>query len=226
MRLETERLDFYFDFADPVAYAISTQVDGWARDAGLGVRWVAISAATEVRRVSDERAEAGQALASAFGYPLFPRFETDSRPASRILSLADPGHRAQLTMRLFQAWYATDLPPYSDDLLDGLSRDCSIDRGAMQTAVLNHDHPADSSIADEVARVFASGASSFPAIVLPTGAIISFGDLDTDDPVADVDRRAQGQAFVITTSTRPARCYLPPSGGPESFCRWCSCERG
>src|SRR5262249_47687863 len=104
MQIETERLYFYFDFADPVAYAISTQLEGWTRSIGIGVHWVALPSAERSGRIPEAQAKVGQALANAYAYPLFPRFETNSRPACRILALTGSADRAQLTMRLFQAW--------------------------------------------------------------------------------------------------------------------------
>ena len=226
MQIVTESLDYYFDFADPVAYAISTQIEGWARKLGLGVRWFAVPFMAATTPILEVRAKAGQELASAYDFPLFPRFETDSRPACRILNLTDPAHRAQLTMRLFQAWYATDLPPYSDLLLDGLARDCFVDREAMRSAVLDEQHGADSSLADGAARVLAAGASSFPAIIFPSGAVLEFGDLGAEGAATDVAQRTSEHGLNADSSTRPARCYLPMGDGPETFCRWGSCKRG
>lgn len=226
MQTAKQRLDFYFDFADPISYAISTQIGGWAEKSGFEVAWFAIPWEKERPADSQRRARAARALTTAYGYPLFPRFETDSRAACRILAITDFANREQMTMRFFQAWYANDLPPYLDRFLEGLAQDCLVDVDAMWSAVRADQHPADQWIAVEMARGLESGVTSLPSLLLPTGGVISFGDIGEDNAETEVIKRAQAHELDVSISTRPSRCYLLQGEGPTLFCKWCSCDRG
>lgn len=218
----------FIDFADPLSYVISTQVEGWGKAARRPVRWVPTVSSSSEDSEEDRarRLVMSTALADAWGYPLFARYGIDSLPALRAALLADEqGTLAQYVMRVFQFWYATDLPPYADVLFEGLVTDCRLDPTDLHGALSDDAHRT--SVGLERMADFARhlGVESTPVIV--SGDItIDLRTLDPKAPLDDLTARLV-DAGLSAVSTEPSRCYLPRRADQvERFCRWCSCQRG
>lgn len=208
---------YRFDFGDPVSYVVSTQVEGWCAAAGAVVDWV--PSAIHVDDPEDRHAVATE-LGRAWSFPVFAR-QADSGPALRAAELArDAGTASQFVMRVFQFWYATDLPSYADILFDGLGVDCRIPADRMRAAI------EPTSALPDVASPASGDTVGGPTLLTPEGDTIDFGGLTIEEPLDGLEALLRPHGLSCNRVTRPSRCYgTGEPGEPERFCRWCTCGK-
>lgn len=218
---------FFFDFADPLSYVISTQAVGWCKNTGSTIIWTPLVGSSSAEDSGNGRLFLTRFLTQTFGYPLFLRRELDSLPAMRASVLArELGSMSQFVMRVFQFWYATDLPPYSDILVDGLVSDCGLKTQDFKAALSDDHHWTSRALTTAREQALNLGVETVPTLVTPSGGMISFNQLNARNPVEELWERL-ADCGLSPALTAPSRCYLPSdTDQPERFCRWCTCGKG
>ena len=216
----------FIDFSDPLSYIVSTQLEGWCSDGSMTVRWVPISSAL-ASADEDHRRNVALSLAAMFRYPLFPRGYVNSMPAQRASVLAQKRATiSQFVMRVFQFWFATDLPPYSDILFDRLAVDCEIPQMELSAALASAHHWTSEDVSRAAQHAQTIGVHSTPVLIAPDGTKIEVHRLNAEHPLEDLVEELSRCGLASYVRTPAARCYLPSNTDqPERFCRWCTCGK-